>query len=184
MLFCREIYFVAIYALLCGEKLNQKLCLWRKQARNLEDALVLWLWPPMAKLRVTHWLTDSPTWVVSRDASASKKTNIMYAYYNCHQSKVMQGMFLQQVAGRSGPILLAPSGALYIHMRQYHWVPHSLLFKYFFVALEIAWFNLWRNSKPNILWVLPWFLWKPRSLLMLITFTRHPSVKTCNQQQS
>ena len=30
-LFCREICFVAIYALLCGEKLNQKLCLWRKK---------------------------------------------------------------------------------------------------------------------------------------------------------
>ena len=30
-LFCREIYFVAISALLCGEKLNQKLCLWRKK---------------------------------------------------------------------------------------------------------------------------------------------------------
>ena len=29
--FCHEIYFVAIYALLCGEKLNQKLCLWRKK---------------------------------------------------------------------------------------------------------------------------------------------------------
>ena len=27
-----------------------------QQARNLEDALVLWLWPPMAKL--TDWLTD------------------------------------------------------------------------------------------------------------------------------
>ena len=30
-LFCREICFVAIYALLCGEKFNQKLCLWRKK---------------------------------------------------------------------------------------------------------------------------------------------------------
>ena len=29
-LFCCERYFVAIYALLCGEKFNQKLCLWRK----------------------------------------------------------------------------------------------------------------------------------------------------------
>ena len=29
-LFCWERYFVAIYALLCGEKFNQKLCLWRK----------------------------------------------------------------------------------------------------------------------------------------------------------
>ena len=28
--FCRKICFVAIYALLCGEKLNQKLPLWRK----------------------------------------------------------------------------------------------------------------------------------------------------------
>ena len=31
MLFCREICFVAIYTLLCGEKLNQKLCQWRKK---------------------------------------------------------------------------------------------------------------------------------------------------------
>ena len=30
-LFCRKIYFVAIHALLRGEKLNQKLCLWRKK---------------------------------------------------------------------------------------------------------------------------------------------------------
>ena len=30
-LFCCERYFVAIYALLCGEKFNQKLCLWRKK---------------------------------------------------------------------------------------------------------------------------------------------------------
>ena len=30
-LFCRKIYFVAIYALLCGEQLNQNLCLWRKK---------------------------------------------------------------------------------------------------------------------------------------------------------
>ena len=30
-LFCCERCFVAIYALLCGEKLNQKLCLWRKK---------------------------------------------------------------------------------------------------------------------------------------------------------
>ena len=30
-LFCREICFVVIYALLCGEKLNQNLCLWRKK---------------------------------------------------------------------------------------------------------------------------------------------------------
>ena len=30
-LFCREICFVAIYAFLCGEKVNQKLCLWRKK---------------------------------------------------------------------------------------------------------------------------------------------------------
>ena len=29
-LFCRE-FFVAIYALLCGEKLCQKLCVWRKK---------------------------------------------------------------------------------------------------------------------------------------------------------
>ena len=29
-LFCREICFVAIYALLCGEKLNQTLRMWRK----------------------------------------------------------------------------------------------------------------------------------------------------------
>ena len=29
-LFCRD-FFVAIYALLCGEKLSQKLCLWRKK---------------------------------------------------------------------------------------------------------------------------------------------------------
>ena len=28
---CCKICFVAIYALLCGEKLNQKLCLWRKK---------------------------------------------------------------------------------------------------------------------------------------------------------
>ena len=32
-LFCREIYFVAIYALLCGKKLNQKLHMWRKNDR-------------------------------------------------------------------------------------------------------------------------------------------------------
>ena len=34
MLFCCKIRIVAIYAvypLLCGEKLNQKLCLWRKK---------------------------------------------------------------------------------------------------------------------------------------------------------
>ena len=30
MLFCQE-FFVAVYALLCGEKLRQKLCLWRKK---------------------------------------------------------------------------------------------------------------------------------------------------------
>ena len=30
-LFRRKICFVAIYALLCGEKLDQKLCLWRKK---------------------------------------------------------------------------------------------------------------------------------------------------------
>ena len=30
-LFCRKICFVAIYALLCGEILNQNLCLWRKK---------------------------------------------------------------------------------------------------------------------------------------------------------
>ena len=30
-LLCRKICFVAIYALLCGEKLNQKFCLWRKK---------------------------------------------------------------------------------------------------------------------------------------------------------
>ena len=30
-LFCREIRFVAIYAPLCGEELNQKLCLWREK---------------------------------------------------------------------------------------------------------------------------------------------------------
>ena len=30
-LFCRKICFVRIHALLCGEKLNQKLCLWRKK---------------------------------------------------------------------------------------------------------------------------------------------------------
>ena len=29
--FCRKICFVAIYAPLCGEKFNQKLCLWRKK---------------------------------------------------------------------------------------------------------------------------------------------------------
>ena len=29
-LFCREICFVMIHALLCGEKLNQKLHMWRK----------------------------------------------------------------------------------------------------------------------------------------------------------
>ena len=29
-LFCQE-FFVAIYTLLCGEKLSQKLCLWRKK---------------------------------------------------------------------------------------------------------------------------------------------------------
>ena len=29
-LFCREIGFVQIHALLCGEKLNQKLHMWRK----------------------------------------------------------------------------------------------------------------------------------------------------------
>ena len=38
-----------------------------KQARNLEDALVLWLW------RNCGLLTERLTWVVSRDASASKK---------------------------------------------------------------------------------------------------------------
>ena len=30
-LYWRKIYFVAIYALLCGEKFIQKLCLWRKK---------------------------------------------------------------------------------------------------------------------------------------------------------
>ena len=30
-LFCRKICFVAIYALLCGEKFNQKLCLWKRK---------------------------------------------------------------------------------------------------------------------------------------------------------
>ena len=30
-LFCREICFVAIYALWRGEKLSQKFCLWRKK---------------------------------------------------------------------------------------------------------------------------------------------------------
>jgi len=30
-LFCRGICYDAIYALLCGEKFNQKLCLWRKK---------------------------------------------------------------------------------------------------------------------------------------------------------
>ena len=30
MLFCCKISFVAIYALLCGKKFRQKLCLWRK----------------------------------------------------------------------------------------------------------------------------------------------------------
>ena len=30
-LFCRKICFVAIYALLRGEKMSQKLCLWRKK---------------------------------------------------------------------------------------------------------------------------------------------------------
>ena len=29
-LFCREIYFATIYALLCGEKLSPKIHLWRK----------------------------------------------------------------------------------------------------------------------------------------------------------
>ena len=29
-LFCREIYFATIYALLCGEKLSTKVHLWRK----------------------------------------------------------------------------------------------------------------------------------------------------------
>ena len=32
LFFC-ERYFAAIYALLCGEKLNQKLCLWRKKGQ-------------------------------------------------------------------------------------------------------------------------------------------------------
>ena len=32
-LFCCEIYFVAIYALLRGGKFNQKLCLWRKKGQ-------------------------------------------------------------------------------------------------------------------------------------------------------
>ena len=48
----------------------------REQARNLEDALVLWLWRPMWLWRNCGWLTDWPTWVVSRDASASKKYQI------------------------------------------------------------------------------------------------------------
>ena len=30
-LYWRKIYFVAIYALLCGEKFIQKLCVWRKK---------------------------------------------------------------------------------------------------------------------------------------------------------
>ena len=38
--FCRKICFVAIYALLCGEKLNQKLPPWRK---NDKYEVCLWL---------------------------------------------------------------------------------------------------------------------------------------------
>ena len=37
--FCREICFVAIYALQCGEKFNQKLPLWRKMT-NIRYGLV------------------------------------------------------------------------------------------------------------------------------------------------
>ena len=40
MVFCREIYFVAIYALLCGEKFNQKLHMWRKMT-NIRYEFVL-----------------------------------------------------------------------------------------------------------------------------------------------
>ena len=41
-LFCREICFVVIYALLCGEKLNQKLCLWRKK-RQISGMMLNWI---------------------------------------------------------------------------------------------------------------------------------------------
>ena len=36
-LFCREICFVMIRALLCGEKLNQKLHMWRKMTNMRYD---------------------------------------------------------------------------------------------------------------------------------------------------
>ena len=39
-----EYFFVAIYTLLCGEKLSQKMCLWRKWT-NIMYAHIMQLWP-------------------------------------------------------------------------------------------------------------------------------------------
>ena len=53
-LFCREISFVAIYALLCGEKLSQKLCPWRK---NYKYQVCFWvLLSTLRSVSYTHLL--------------------------------------------------------------------------------------------------------------------------------
>ena len=49
---CREICFDAIYALLCGEKLNQRLHMWRKN-----DKYQVWWWPHIK--RKSFWTHNS-----------------------------------------------------------------------------------------------------------------------------
>ena len=48
-LYWRKIYFVAIHALLCGDKFIQKLCLWRKK-----DKYQVWSWV-IQNLNLKNW---------------------------------------------------------------------------------------------------------------------------------
>ena len=50
MLCCCKICFVAIYALLCGGKINQKLCVWRKNNKYE-------VWPQYVRISVMKIFT-------------------------------------------------------------------------------------------------------------------------------
>ena len=52
MLLCHEICFVAIYALLRGEKLGQNFCLWRKKDKYQVSIIIIIIWFPQSLLEV------------------------------------------------------------------------------------------------------------------------------------